>query len=57
MKKKEGISLALPRIYLLSTYNKADEHEVVYYQSCGNQETMSCVENMVFEYFKNTKKR
>lgn len=36
----------------LSTYNKSDEHEVVYYQSCGNQETMSCVENMVFEYLK-----
>ena len=36
----------------LSTYNKSDEHEVIYYQSCGNQETMSCVENMVFEYLK-----
>ena len=34
----------------LSTYNKSDEHEVVYYQSCGNEETMTCVENMVFQY-------
>ena len=36
----------------LSTYNKSDEHEVVYYQGCGNEETMSCVENMVFMYLK-----
>ena len=32
----------------LSTYNKSDEHEVVYYQSCGDEETMGCVETMVF---------
>lgn len=32
----------------LSTYNKSDEHQVVYYQSCGDEETMRCVENMVF---------
>ena len=25
----------------LSTYNKSDEHEVVYYQGCGDEETMS----------------
>ena len=36
----------------LSTYNKSDEHEVVYYQSCGDEETMGCVENMVFQYLK-----
>jgi len=36
----------------LSTYNKSDEHEVVYYQSCGDEETMGCVENMVFKYLK-----
>lgn len=36
----------------LSTYNKSDEHEVIYYQSCGSQEVMACVENMVFEYLK-----
>jgi hypothetical protein len=36
----------------LSVYNKSDEHEVVYYQSCGDEETMGCVENMVFQYLK-----
>ena len=34
----------------LSTYNKSDEHEVVYYASCEDEETMSCVETMVFKY-------
>jgi hypothetical protein len=36
----------------LSTYNKSDEHEVIYYQQCGSEETMSLVENMVFMYLK-----
>ena len=36
----------------LSVYNKSDEHEVVYYQSCGDEETMGCVETMVFQYLK-----
>ena len=36
----------------LSTYNKSDEHEVVYYQGCGDEETMSLVENMTFQYLK-----
>jgi len=36
----------------LSTYNKSDEHEVVYYQECGDEETMTLVENMVFQYLK-----
>ena len=36
----------------LSTYNKSDEHEVIYYQSCGDEETMGCVETMVFQYLK-----
>ena len=36
----------------LSTYNKSDEHEVVYYQGCGDEETMSLVEGMVFQYLK-----
>ncbi len=35
----------------LSVYNKSDEHEVVYYKGCG-EETMGCVENMVFQYLK-----
>jgi hypothetical protein len=32
----------------LSVYNKSDEHEVVFYQECGDEETMTLVENMVF---------
>ena len=36
----------------LSTYNKSDEHEVVYYASCEDEETMSCVETMVFKHLK-----
>jgi hypothetical protein len=36
----------------LSVYNKSDEHEVVYYASCGDENTMGCVENMVFQYLK-----
>lgn len=36
----------------LSTYNKSDEHEVVYYQCCGDEETMALVENMVFMFLK-----
>jgi hypothetical protein len=34
----------------LSAYNKSDEHKVMYYQGCGDEETMSLVENMVFKY-------
>jgi hypothetical protein len=37
----------------LSVYNKSDEHQVVYYQECGNEETMSMVENMVFHQLNN----
>ncbi len=32
----------------LSTYNKTDEHEVVFYKSCNSKEMMSCIENMIF---------
>jgi hypothetical protein len=32
----------------LSVYNKSDEHEVVYYQECPDQEKMSVVETLVF---------
>jgi gas vesicle protein len=34
----------------LSTYNKSDEHRVVYYKGCGSEEIMSLVENMVFHH-------
>jgi hypothetical protein len=32
----------------LSTYNKSDEHEVIFFGSCKDVETMNVVENMVF---------
>ena len=32
----------------LSVYNKSDEHEVVYYQECPNEEKMGLVESLVF---------
>lgn len=32
----------------LSTYNKTDEHIVVFYKSCGTKENMDVVEKMVF---------
>ena len=32
----------------LSVYNKSDEHEVVYYQECPDEERMSVVESLVF---------
>ena len=36
----------------LSTYNKSDEHEVIYYQECGDEETMALVETTVFHQLK-----
>jgi hypothetical protein len=32
----------------LSTYNKSDEHEVVFYQECPDEYKMGLIENMVF---------
>ena len=32
----------------LSTYNKTDEHEVVYYQECPDQEKMGMIETIIF---------
>jgi len=32
----------------LSTYNKSDEHEVVFHLSCGDKEKMSLVESLTF---------
>jgi hypothetical protein len=31
----------------LSTYNKTDEHEIVYYQACGTEGNMDTIEKMV----------
>ena len=36
----------------LSTYNKTDEHEIVYYQGCEDEDTMGTVETMVFNKLK-----
>ena len=36
----------------LSTYNKTDEHDVVYYQECPDVESMSIIETMVFQRLK-----
>lgn len=33
----------------LSTYNKTDEHEVIYYQDCGDEETMNALEPFIFK--------
>ena len=32
----------------LSVYNKSDEHEVIYYQECPDEEKMNLVESLVF---------
>ena len=34
---------------LLFTYNKSDEHEVIYYQECDGEDSMSAVESLVFQ--------
>ena len=36
----------------LSVYNKSDENEVIYYQECGDEETMTMVESSVFHQLK-----
>jgi hypothetical protein len=49
--KKEGryiLGKALDLTSRLSTYNKSDEHEVIFFASCKDVETMNIVENMTF---------
>ena len=41
----------------LSTYNKTDEHEVVFYSSCPNKEKMSLVEGLVFNNLSECRER
>jgi len=41
----------------LSVYNKTDEHEVIYYQSCGDEETMTIIEQLVFQRLKEYRER
>ena len=33
----------------LSTYNKSEEHEVIYYQECPSLQSMKVIEDLVFE--------
>jgi len=37
----------------LSTYNKTDEHEVIYYNSCEDTDKMDIIEKVIFEKLKN----
>jgi hypothetical protein len=46
--KKEGKYILGNLTNRLSTYNKTDEHEVIYYQECPDEESMSIVEQVVF---------
>ena len=39
----------------MSTYNKTAEHEVIYYKSCKDEESMNIVESMVINKLKNYK--
>jgi len=41
----------------LSTYNKTDEHEVVFYSSCPSKEKMSLVEGLVFNNLSECRER
>ena len=53
--KKEGkyiLGKATNLTNRLSTYNKTDEHEVVYYQECPDEDTMTMVEQVVFQRLK-----
>jgi len=53
--KKEGkyiLGKAANLTNRLSTYNKTDEHEVVYYQECSDEDTMAMVEQVVFQRLK-----
>ena len=37
----------------LSTYNKTDEHEIIFYQECIEEEIMNMLEPLVFKKLKN----
>ena len=53
--KKEGkyiLGKATNLTNRLSTYNKTDEHEVVYYQECPDEDTMTMAEQVVFQRLK-----
>ena len=53
--KKEGkyiLGKATNLTNRLSTYNKTDEHEVIYYQECPDEDTMAMIEQVVFQRLK-----
>jgi hypothetical protein len=53
--KKEGRYIMGKAVNLtnrLSTYNKSDEHEVIFYISCEDEDKMNLVENLVFQKLK-----
>ena len=53
--KKEGRYIMGKAVNLtnrLSTYNKSDEHEVIFYISCDDEDKMNLVENLVFQKLK-----
>ena len=53
--KKEGkyiLGKATNLTSRLSTYNKTDEHEVVYYQECPDEDSMSIIEQLIFHKLK-----
>ena len=53
--KKEGkyiLGKATNLTNRLSTYNKTDEHEVVYYHECKDEDSMSIVEQLIFHKLK-----
>ena len=53
--KKEGkyiLGKAANLTSRLSTYNKTDEHEVVYYQECPDEDSMSIIEQLIFHKLK-----
>ena len=39
----------------LTSYNKTAEHEVIYYKSCKDEESMNIIESMVINKLKNYK--
>jgi hypothetical protein len=41
----------------MSTYNKSDEHEIVYYHSCSGEDTMGIAETLIFQKLDNYRER
>lgn len=56
LEKKTILGKATNLTYRL-VYNKSDEHEVVYYKECGDEETMTMVESNLFYQLKEYSER